>query len=245
MRAVGEGSLADAEKIADDVIKDIEKITTKYRGFVPGVESVQDIVEKRLILSEFAKTAKAYILYRDERARIRAQRLQSSAKSEKTGRRKQEILPQSARRVRLLPQLFQMDGRRRPPRDIYRDRRQICFVHARESRRQTDRDRVRRSARRNFESGIDAFDETFAICRQGRGCYKCLRIQLRFHCSGKIPGPRRDHVHIDVRHRHGIRCREPQRAKISANKTADRKKIGRHTSYRTTKKAGRTRSSSE
>jgi ribonucleoside-diphosphate reductase alpha chain len=72
MRAVGEGSLADAEKIADGVIRDIGKITTKYRGFVPGVESVQDLVEKRLISSEFAKTAKAYILYRDERARIRA-----------------------------------------------------------------------------------------------------------------------------------------------------------------------------
>jgi len=38
---------------------------------VPHVEEIQDIVEEQLILSELAKTAKAYILYRYERARVR------------------------------------------------------------------------------------------------------------------------------------------------------------------------------
>ena len=72
MRASGEGSLTDAEKVTDGVMKEIAKVTTKYKNFVPAVEGVQDMVEKQLILSEYARTAKAYILYRDERARIRA-----------------------------------------------------------------------------------------------------------------------------------------------------------------------------
>lgn len=38
---------------------------------VPTVEQVQDIVEERLIAGDFAKTAKAYILYRAEHAKIR------------------------------------------------------------------------------------------------------------------------------------------------------------------------------
>jgi len=76
MRAAGEGSREGAEKVAEGVVKEIAKITLKYRGFVPAVEGVQDIVEKQLILSEYAKTAKHYILYRDERARIRAKGFQ-------------------------------------------------------------------------------------------------------------------------------------------------------------------------
>ncbi|MCI1981934.1 MAG: anaerobic ribonucleoside triphosphate reductase [Oscillospiraceae bacterium] len=40
-------------------------------GSVPNVEEVQDIVEERLIAHNFAKTAKAYILYRDEHTKIR------------------------------------------------------------------------------------------------------------------------------------------------------------------------------
>ena len=40
-------------------------------GSIPNVEEVQDIVEERLIAHNFAKTAKAYILYRDEHTKIR------------------------------------------------------------------------------------------------------------------------------------------------------------------------------
>lgn len=43
----------------------------KYQGQVPGVEDIQDIVEKVLIESGHAKTAKEYILYRAERNRVR------------------------------------------------------------------------------------------------------------------------------------------------------------------------------
>lgn len=41
------------------------------RAEVPGVEEIQDIVETALLSSPFKKTAKAYILYRDQHARIR------------------------------------------------------------------------------------------------------------------------------------------------------------------------------
>lgn len=41
------------------------------RGHVPHVEEIQDAVEEALILLDFARTAKAYILYRHERARVR------------------------------------------------------------------------------------------------------------------------------------------------------------------------------
>ncbi len=38
---------------------------------IPSVEEIQDIVEETLLASPFKKTAKAYILYRDQHARIR------------------------------------------------------------------------------------------------------------------------------------------------------------------------------
>ena len=40
-------------------------------GDVPGIEEIQDLVEKVLIETGHARTAKAYILYRDRRARMR------------------------------------------------------------------------------------------------------------------------------------------------------------------------------
>ncbi len=43
----------------------------EFRDRVPGIEDIQDLVEKVLIETGHAKTAKAYILYRDRRARIR------------------------------------------------------------------------------------------------------------------------------------------------------------------------------
>lgn len=42
-----------------------------YQEDVPTVESVQDIVEEVLLVSPYKKTAKAYIIYRDQRAQVR------------------------------------------------------------------------------------------------------------------------------------------------------------------------------
>ena len=47
------------------------KLNALYGDGIPDVEQVQDIVEKVLIEAGHAKTAKAYILYRNERTRIR------------------------------------------------------------------------------------------------------------------------------------------------------------------------------
>ncbi|MGM0440423.1 MAG: ribonucleoside triphosphate reductase [Chlamydiota bacterium] len=42
-----------------------------HEGSPPSIEDIQDIVEETLLNSTFQKTAKAYILYRDQHARIR------------------------------------------------------------------------------------------------------------------------------------------------------------------------------
>ena len=57
-----------ALKLAEEVTFQLNE---KYEGQVPGVEDIQDVVEKTLIEKGHAKTAKEYILYRAERTRIR------------------------------------------------------------------------------------------------------------------------------------------------------------------------------
>ena len=64
--AVGGHDRALSEKLAAQVIELLES-----GGGTPSVEEIQDIVEKVLIENGHARTAKAYILYRQERARLR------------------------------------------------------------------------------------------------------------------------------------------------------------------------------
>jgi anaerobic ribonucleoside-triphosphate reductase len=71
MIASGEGSLKEAELVANKVYAELVRIAKKFKNFVPTVEGIQDTVEKELILSEYVKTAKSYILYRQERAMLR------------------------------------------------------------------------------------------------------------------------------------------------------------------------------
>lgn len=69
MQAVQEGKAQDASMVSDNVAKELKK---KYPGdSVIGIEEVQDTVEENLILLDYAKTAKSYILYRQERAKLR------------------------------------------------------------------------------------------------------------------------------------------------------------------------------
>jgi anaerobic ribonucleoside-triphosphate reductase len=72
MLASGEGSLKEAEMVANRVQMEVVKIAKKYKNFIPTVEGVQDTVEQELMLSDFVKTSKNYILYREERARLRS-----------------------------------------------------------------------------------------------------------------------------------------------------------------------------
>jgi ribonucleoside-diphosphate reductase alpha chain len=68
-QAVGGQDRSLAEKLSQRVVVLLEE---KYDGHtIPSVEEVQDMVEKVLIESGHAKTAKAYILYRQKRAEIR------------------------------------------------------------------------------------------------------------------------------------------------------------------------------
>src|SRR3989344_4735491 len=83
MLATGEGSLKEASLVANKVYADALRITKKYKNFVPTVEGIQDTVEKELILSEYVKTAKAYILYREKRSKIRSQGLRVPPKVKK------------------------------------------------------------------------------------------------------------------------------------------------------------------
>lgn len=73
MQASNEGSEAEARMVAHKVLADLVRIGKKFKNFLPTVEGIQDTVEKELMLSEYVTTAKAYILYREERTKIREQ----------------------------------------------------------------------------------------------------------------------------------------------------------------------------
>jgi ribonucleoside-diphosphate reductase alpha chain len=57
-----------AKKLAAQVVEILNK---NFAGKIPSVENIQDIVEDVLIENKLAKAAKAYILYRHQRAKIR------------------------------------------------------------------------------------------------------------------------------------------------------------------------------
>jgi len=66
--AVGGNDFATSERLAEEVIRIAEK---RYPDGIAEVEGIQDIVEKVLIESGHAKTAKAFILYREKRRSAR------------------------------------------------------------------------------------------------------------------------------------------------------------------------------
>jgi len=68
-QAVGGKDRKRAQYLTDEVIKILNQ---KFNNrSIPSVEEIQDIVEKVLIENGHAKTAKAYILYRDQHRRMR------------------------------------------------------------------------------------------------------------------------------------------------------------------------------
>jgi anaerobic ribonucleoside-triphosphate reductase len=68
VQAVGGRDFERAQRLSEEVVRILRR---KYDGGVPSVEHVQDIVEKTLIEQGHAKTAKAYILYREQHKNIR------------------------------------------------------------------------------------------------------------------------------------------------------------------------------
>ncbi len=72
MAATGEGKEEDARRVSDGVLKELKK---KYKpDYILNIEEIQDIVETALIMMDYPKTAKAYILYRQKRAEVREKR---------------------------------------------------------------------------------------------------------------------------------------------------------------------------
>jgi len=71
MLASGEGSVKEAELIANKVYLDLVKISKQFKTFVPNIEGIQDSVEKALMGNNYIKTSKDYIIYREERAKLR------------------------------------------------------------------------------------------------------------------------------------------------------------------------------
>ena len=67
-KSTGEFGETESEKLKDEVIAYAEE---HLNSSVPNVEEIQDIVEDILLSSRYKKTAKAYILYRDQHKKLR------------------------------------------------------------------------------------------------------------------------------------------------------------------------------
>jgi ribonucleoside-triphosphate reductase len=68
-KATGEFGEREAKVFTKQIVDILDK---ESREKVPTVENVQDIVEKTLMCSKYKQTAKAYILYREQHAELRA-----------------------------------------------------------------------------------------------------------------------------------------------------------------------------
>lgn len=81
MKVSGEGSEKEAMEVAKSVHLELDKQCDNNReDCVPTVEEIQDLVEKQLIVHQFATTAKSYILYREKRSELRFVRGEVPAK---------------------------------------------------------------------------------------------------------------------------------------------------------------------
>ena len=67
--AAGQGDGIKSKRASDRVLKILNRRFKKDE--IPNVEQVQDIVEEVLILEGLVETARAYIIYREQRRRIR------------------------------------------------------------------------------------------------------------------------------------------------------------------------------
>ena len=89
MAATGEGNEEDAIRVSDQTFIALKK---KYsQDYILGIEEIQDIAEESLILLDYAKTAKAYILYRQKMAEIRIEHKEVPERIKKISRGKQKV----------------------------------------------------------------------------------------------------------------------------------------------------------
>jgi ribonucleoside-triphosphate reductase (formate) len=70
-QATGEFEADEANLLGAQVIK---VLIHRHRGEAPNIESIQDAVEQALISANFLKTARAYIVYREQHTKLREDR---------------------------------------------------------------------------------------------------------------------------------------------------------------------------
>ena len=68
LEASGEGDASDAARVANDVQRELEN---RFSSQSPNIEAIQDAVERQLMNHGFSSAAKAYILYRRQREKLR------------------------------------------------------------------------------------------------------------------------------------------------------------------------------
>ena len=73
LKATKEADEKESRYVAYAVAKELQERVKEDKNYVPHVEEIQDIVENELIMMNYSKTAKAYILYRQARAEKRKQ----------------------------------------------------------------------------------------------------------------------------------------------------------------------------
>jgi ribonucleoside-triphosphate reductase len=79
--ATNQGNGEESKKVSDKVVQLLNRRFKK--GEIPTIEQIQDIVEEALILEDLVETAKAYILYREQRRAIREASRATDDSSEK------------------------------------------------------------------------------------------------------------------------------------------------------------------
>jgi ribonucleoside-triphosphate reductase (formate) len=67
-QATGEFGTDNARHLARQVVLELSHV---YGNDIPGVESIQDLVEKALYNADFFKTMRAYIVYREQHKALR------------------------------------------------------------------------------------------------------------------------------------------------------------------------------
>lgn len=87
--ATNQGDGVVSKKVSDKVVQLLNRRFKK--GEIPTIEQVQDIVEEALILEDLVETAKAYILYREQRRSIREASKATDDSSEKVDSYLKEI----------------------------------------------------------------------------------------------------------------------------------------------------------
>lgn len=90
-QAIHKAVLAVGQKVPDRAIEEIVdsvrgEVKNRFFDFYPNVENIQDIVEKHLVLAKHYEIAKAYILYRADRQKVREEATTRAIENAKLGK---------------------------------------------------------------------------------------------------------------------------------------------------------------